>query len=100
MLRCQDCEFYRERSDGTSELLCDPFSTIKEPECLAKLQLTYLKIVAQSHQATLDLYQRFAPLQERMLGHIEREIDEADDADRWKIGNDEDDDDEDESFHV
>ncbi len=93
MLRCQDCEFYRIRPDGTGELLCDPFSTIKEPECLAKLQLTSLKIVAESHQSTLDLYRRFAPLQERMLRHIEREIDEADEADRWKMDDGEDEED-------
>ena len=99
MLRCQDCDLYRERPDGTGALTCNPFVTIKEPECRAQLQLTYLKIVAESHQSTLALYRRFAPLQERMLRHIEREIDEAEEDDRWKIGDDEDED-EDDSFRL
>lgn len=90
MLRCEDCEFYRRRPDGSAELLCDPYSTIKEPECLAKLQLTYLKVIADSHKSTLALYRRFAPLQERMFRHIEREMDDVEEAERWKLGNEDD----------
>ena len=85
MLRCSDCEFYREGPGGTPILSCDPFSTIKEPECLAKWQIVQLNVIAQSHQATLDMYRRFAPLQEKMFKHMEREIDEVDEADRWKV---------------
>jgi len=96
MLRCQDCEFYRQGSDGSPRLTCDPFSTIKEPECLLKWQLVQLNIMAQSHQATLEMYQRFAPLQEKMFKHMEREIDDVNEADRWKIDDDEDDDDDEE----
>lgn len=91
MLRCQDCEFFRLGSDGTPRLTCDPFSTIKEPECLLKLQLIQLSTMAKSHQATLDMYRRLAPIQEKMMRHMEREIDEADAADQWKLDLDEDD---------
>lgn len=94
MIHCQDCEFFRRAADGSPVLSCDPFSTIKEPECLAKWQLLQLRVMARSHQATLDLYKRLAPIQEKMFRHVERELDEADDADRWKFspGNDDEDD--------
>ena len=88
MLRCEDCEFCQEGPDGTPHLVCDPFSTVKEPECLAKWQLAQLRVIAKSHQATLDMYRRLAPLQEKMFQHMEREIDEASEADRWKMDED------------
>lgn len=97
MLRCQDCEFFSAGPDGSPRLACDPFSTIKEPECLLKWQLIQLNIMAQSHQATLEMYRRFAPLQEKMFKHMEKEIEDVEDADQWKYGlddGDEDDDDE------
>ncbi len=90
MLRCQDCEYYDVMPNGAPELTCDPLSTIKEPECLSKLLLVQLRVVADSHQATLNLYQRIAPLQEKMFRHVEREMDEVDEADRWKLDDDED----------
>jgi len=85
MLRCEECEYFRRKADGSPHLLCDPFSTVKEPECLIKWQLVQLGTMVKSHQATLDMYRRLAPLQEKMFRHMEREIDEAEDADRWKF---------------
>lgn len=93
MLQCQDCEFYQQAPDGSPLLSCNPFSTIKEPECLLKWQLIQLNTISKSHQATLDMYQRLAPLQEKMFKHIEREIEETDEADSWKHEEDEDEDD-------
>ena len=107
MLQCRDCEFFHPapNADQTglpgghpvlpelSQFTCDPFSTIKEPECLMKWQLLQLNTVAKSHQATLDMYRRLAPLQEKMFKHMEREIDEADDADSWKSPEDDEPDD-------
>ena len=90
MLRCEDCEFFRATVEGDVELTCDPLSTIKEPECLSKLLLMQLHVVADSHQATLDMYRRFAPLQEKMFKHLEREINETEEADRWKYDDDDD----------
>jgi len=92
VLQCKDCEFYRQAADGSPILGCDPFSNVKEPECLAKWQLLQLRTIARSHQATLDMYKRLAPLQEKMFRHVEREIDDAEDADRWKYGDDEEED--------
>ncbi|MGD2111206.1 MAG: hypothetical protein PVI86_17655 [Phycisphaerae bacterium] len=90
MIQCQTCEFFQQGPGGEPILTCDPFGNIKEPECLIKWQLVQLTVIGKSHQATLDMYQRLAPLQERMFNHMEREIDEADEADRWKIDDDED----------
>lgn len=98
MLRCQDCEFFRKLSDGSPELLCDPFSNIKEPECLHKWQISQLGVIAQSHKATLEMYRRLAPLQEKMFRHMEHEIDEAEEADRWKLQDDDNNDGSGESF--
>jgi hypothetical protein len=39
------------------------------------------------------MYERLAPLQEKMFRHMEREIDEAEEADAWKYDEDDDDDD-------
>lgn len=95
MMQCEDCEFFRRRADGTPELTCDPYSNIKEPECIAKLQLAQLVTMTRSHEATLDMHRRLAPLQERMMRHVERELDENEEADRWKYIADDDDSDDD-----
>ncbi len=99
MIQCQDCEFFHRDASGTPHLTCDPHATIKEPECLLKWQLVRINVMVQSHQATLDMYSRFAPLQEKMFRHMEREIDDADQADTWKYEK-EDDEDEDDPFKV
>ncbi len=96
MLQCKDCEYFGRGPDGSPRLTCDPFSTIKEPECLAKWQVVQLETVARSHRATLDMYRRLAPLQEKLFKHMEREVDEAEEGDSWKYtGDDDDQDDED-----
>ncbi len=94
MLQCQECEFFTRMPDGSPHLRCDPFSTIKEPHCLLKWQLAQLNVIAASHQATLDMYRRFAPLQEKMFKHMEREINDVDESDRWKYKDDDEDDEE------
>jgi hypothetical protein len=43
------------------------------------------------------MYRRFAPLQEKMFRQMEREIDDTEESERWKLGdtdNDENEDDE------
>jgi hypothetical protein len=89
MLQCQDCEYCVKDHLGRVVLRCDPFSNIKEPECLQKWNLLKLDIMVRSYQATLSFYQKLAPLQEKMLKHIEREIEDIEDADRWKYSEDE-----------
>jgi hypothetical protein len=89
MLQCQDCEFCVKDNLGRIVLRCDPFSNIKEPECLQKWNLVKIDVLVRSYQATLSFYQKLAPLQEKMLKHIEREIEDIEDSDRWKYKEDE-----------
>ena len=93
MLQCKNCEFYSESTDGKPRLLCNPYGNIKEPECLAKWQLLKLETLVGAYTATLEMYERLAPLQEKMFRHMEREIDEAEQADSWKYDEDDEDDD-------
>ena len=93
MIQCKDCELYELGPDGSGVFHCNPFTNVKEPECLAKWQLIKLDIIAKSHEATLAMHERLAPLQEKMIRHMERELDDADDADRWKLGSDDEDED-------
>lgn len=93
MLQCKDCEFGGQHPDGSVQLRCDPFATIKEPECLVKWQLIQLNVIAESHQATLEMYRKFAPMQEKMLRHMEREIDDANESEKWKYDDEEDEED-------
>lgn len=94
MIQCQSCEFFRRGADGAPRLSCDPFSTIKEPECLLKWNFVKLEAMVRSYEATLEMYRRLAPMQEKMFRHIEREINDIDAADDWKSGYDESEEDE------
>jgi hypothetical protein len=96
MIQCKDCEFFHRGEDGEISFSCDPFSTVKEPECLAKWQLVKINQVVASYQATLRYYEKFAPMQEKMFKMMEREIDEVEEAEKWKYFEDEHDDDSDE----
>lgn len=94
MLKCSECEFFGGyRSDGSPRLLCDPFTTVKEPECLLKWQLVKLDVLSRSHEATLEMHRRVAPMQEKLFNFMEREMDDVDEAERWKYGSDDDEDD-------
>lgn len=93
MIQCSECEHFQRSPSGGVRFKCDPFSNIKEPECLAKWQLIKLGEMVQAYQATVAMYRRLAPLQEKMMRHMEREMDDIDDADKWKHGlNDEEED--------
>jgi hypothetical protein len=48
--------------------------------------------MVQAYQATLEQYRKLAPLQERMMKHLEKEMDDMDDAESWKRPEDEDED--------
>ena len=95
MIQCEGCEYFSRAPDGAPVLRCDPFSTIKEADCLHKWQFLKLSSLVRAYQITVEAYKRIAPLQEKMMRHMEREIDEIEEADRWKLGSDDDDDDDD-----
>lgn len=91
MIQCSNCELYQSGPGGSPRMICNPFTNIKETECLAKWQLLKLNAIVGAHERTLAMYAKLAPLQERMLRHIEREIDDAEETDQWKHPDDEDD---------
>jgi len=85
MLQCKDCEYFsRDEQTGRIMLGCDPFSTIKEPACLEKLQLLRMDGLLRLYQGTLQWHQKLAPMQEKMFEMMKREMDDLDDADSWK----------------
>ena len=88
MIQCRDCEYCVVDDAGRMQFKCNPFDNIKEAECLQKWTLLKLDMLVRSYQATLNYYNRFAPLQEKMLKYLEREIDDIDEADKWKQGED------------
>ncbi|MBN1488387.1 MAG: hypothetical protein JXA69_00595 [Phycisphaerae bacterium] len=98
MIQCKDCEYFIVGPDGGIGFSCNPFTNIKEPECLTKwqlikidAQLTKIDTMVRAYQATLEIYKRLAPLQEKMFRHVEREIDETEETDSWKYEYDDDD---------
>lgn len=97
MIQCKDCEFCNMGPDGSVEFKCHPFQNIKEPECLTKWQLLKLDTMVRAYMSTVAHYQKLAPMQEKMMKAMERELDEMDEGEKWKYGgDDEDKDDEDE----
>jgi len=85
MIQCKDCEYYHRTESGEVGFSCDPFTTIKEPECLIKWQLLKINQMVASYQATLDYYRRLAPMQEKMFKVMEREMNDLSEADKWKV---------------
>lgn len=98
MIQCEQCELFERGAGGQVTFRCDPFSNIKEPECLAKWQLLKSSELTQkvdrlvaAYEATLSIYRRMQPLQEKMFEHMEREIRETEEGDSWKFGGEDDD---------
>ena len=98
MLQCDDCEHCQRDAAGAIQLNCNPLTNIKEPSCLQKWNLFRLDAVnhrlevltgrvetmVQAYQSTLSIYRRLAPMQEKMFRHMEREIDDIEDSEKWK----------------
>ena len=91
MIQCKDCEFFHRDEAGNVSFDCDPFGSIKEPECLAKWQFIKTGQLVAAYQATLNYYRKLAPMQEKMFKVMERELDDISEADKWKVDDDEED---------
>jgi hypothetical protein len=107
MIHCENCQYFERGESGEIALSCDPFSTIVEPECLAKWQLiktnqmaAQMQQMAAAYQAQLGYYQKLAPMQEKMFKFMEREIDEQEDAESWKYDEEEETDEPDEPWKL
>jgi hypothetical protein len=90
MIQCKDCEFCEISPDGRRSFKCDPFTNVKEPECIAKWQLIRLDMLLASYQGMLQWYGKLAPLQDKLINYMQREINELDDTESWKQDPDED----------
>ena len=84
MIQCSGCEYFVRGAKGELGFRCDPFSTIKEPECLVKWQLLKLDMMVRAYQATLEMYKRLAPMQETIFRHMQREVEDLDEGESWK----------------
>jgi hypothetical protein len=89
MIQCKDCEFCEMGPGDKRTFKCDPFTNIKEPECIAKWQLIRLDMLLASYQGMLKWYGKMAPLQDKIIQFMQREINELDEADQWKTDDDE-----------
>ncbi len=85
MIQCKDCEFCETGPDGRRTFKCDPFVNIKEPECLSKWQLIRLDMLVASYQQMLKWYGRLAPIQDKIIQFMQHEIEDIDEADSWKL---------------
>jgi len=93
MIQCKDCELCVVDEMGRMQFKCNPFQNIKEPECLQKWIALKLDMLLHSYQSMAKYYNKFAPMQEKMFKFIEREIDDADESDKWKYRDDDEEDD-------
>ncbi len=88
MIQCKDCELCQAGPDGRRIFTCDPFSNIKEPECIAKWQLIRLDMLLANYRTMLEWQKKLEPLQDRILKYMKREIEDIDESDSWKIDED------------
>ncbi len=92
MIQCTECEFFEIGADGRKILKCDPCANIKEPECLAKLQLFRLDMLIAGYQSMLASQRKLAPVQDKLLKYVQRELNDMDEAESWKVDEEDDDD--------
>jgi hypothetical protein len=71
---------------------CDPFVNIKEPECIAKWQLIRLDMLLVTYRGMQQWQEKLTPLQNKILKYMEREINDIDETDKWKVDDEEQDD--------
>ncbi|MBE0537977.1 MAG: hypothetical protein IH624_20135 [Phycisphaerae bacterium] len=88
MIQCKDCEFYEEDSQGRRAFKCDPFQNIKEPECLTKWQLLRLDMLVATYRGMVGFQEKLAPMQDKILRYVKRELEDLDDSESWKLDDD------------
>ena len=89
MIQCIQCDLCETGPDGRRIFKCDPFSNVKEAECIAKWQLIRLDMLLTSYQGMMRWQKEMEPLQRKMMKYVEREMKDIDESDKWKIDEDE-----------
>jgi hypothetical protein len=92
MIQCKDCQFCEIGPDGQRIFKCDPFVNVVEPECIEKWQLLRLDMLVASYQMMLQWYQKMAPMQNKLFKYMEREINEMNESENWKLDEEQDED--------
>lgn len=85
MIQCVQCDLCEVGPDGRRAFKCDPFSNIKEPECIAKWQLIRLDMLLATYQSMMHWQKEMEPLQRKMMKYVEREMTDIDESEKWKI---------------
>jgi len=88
MIQCKDCELYEEDSQGRRTFKCDPFTNIKEPECLHKWQILRLDMLVAAYRGMIGFQEKMAPMQDKILKYVKRELEDLDDSESWKADDD------------
>jgi len=94
MIQCRECEFFQRDEHGRVSFACDPFCSIKEPDCLVKWQLIKINQMVEAYQSMLGYYEKLAPMQNKLFKAMERELDDMDEGQKWKHTDDDEDDEE------
>jgi len=76
--------------NGRKAFRCDPFSNIKESECLLKMQIMRLDMLAASYRSMLGWQEKMGPMQNKLFKYVEREINDMDETEGWKYQEDDD----------
>ena len=84
MIQCSQCEYCIIAENGRKILKCDPFSNVKEPECLQKLQILRLDMLLASYRGMLRFQEKMGPVQDKLINYVEREIDSIEESEKWK----------------
>ena len=95
MIQCSECEYCIIAEDGRKVFKCDPFTNIKEPECLQKLQILRLDMLTATYRRMLGFQEKMAPMQDKLINYVQREIESMDESENWKYNNNDDDQDQD-----
>ena len=93
MIQCIDCEFCEISENNEKTFKCDPFSNIKEPECVSKWQLLRLDMLLAGFRGMTSFQERMAPMQDQIFKYVKRELEDLDESENWKVDDDDDDDD-------
>jgi hypothetical protein len=100
MIQCEQCELCEKGPDSRKMFKCDPFSNVKEAECLAKWQLIRLDMLLGSYQSMLKWYSKLGPLQDKIFKYVQREINDMEDTEGWKLDQETEEENPDESWPV
>ena len=85
MIQCRECEFCEIGPDGRRTFKCDPFGNIKDAECVAKWQLIQLEMLVASYRGMMAWYEKLSPMQDKIFKYMQREINDIDESEQWKI---------------